>query len=147
MNGLYERAAETRKMLHLAYESAYNELIGLIRDNGGLIDTRATDEKPTLYAMVDYSIGGKCEGIAIHGIRYDEDEGELFILTSTELDNYQADTGYYFDYYFNFDGEDKEHLDDAMKDITYFRPLDDGYTDVKWTILNIFAGLAEYLND
>ena len=113
-----------------------------------MIDTRCSfGEKPTIYALNDFN-GSQAyiayEEVPVHAIAYDEGEG-LMVLTNYELDNYQYDSGYLFEYYGGFEGEDKEHFEDCIKDLTYFRDLDDGYTDVKMTIYNILSGLPAYL--
>ena len=146
----YEKAKAAAEKLRAAYNTAIDELTEIVKEHGGFIDTRACDERPTLYAMVDTDYGNaaiETSSIPIHGIRYDEDSKGLFIITDTELDSYAYDNGYNFEYYYNFEGEDAEHLNDAMKDITYFRDIDDGYTDIPSTIFNIVGGLYAYLNE
>ena len=140
-----EKVYDAVTLINKVNDQLRDTLIGVLKDCGGFIDTRACEDKPTLYAIVD-SIGDDQTQVAIQGIRYDEDEG-IFILTDTELDNYQFDTKYFFEYYFNFEGEDGERLTEVQKDITYFRELNDGYTDVTSTIRNIILGLSWYLNE
>lgn len=139
-----EKVYDAVNLINKVNDELRNTLIGVLKDCGGFIDTRACEEKPTLYAEVD-TLGDDQTQVAIQAIRYDEDEG-IFILTDTELDNYQFDTKYYFNYYFNFEGEDGERLTDVQKDIKYFRELDDGYTNTTATIRNILLGLAAYLD-
>ena len=139
-----ERAINASDFIRRAFESAEDELIGILKECGGFIDTRVCNERPTLYA-VD-TIHSEDMVSAIQAIRYNEEDGQIYILTNTELDNYQYDNGYQFEYYYNFEGKDEEHLNDAMKDITYFRELRDGYTDVRATINNIVSGLYAYLD-
>lgn len=144
----YEKAKSAAEKLRAAYNTATDELTNILKEHGGFIDTRATEDRPILYAMVDTNYGNatiETSSVPIHGIRYYD--GVLYIITDTELDSYAYDSGYNFDYYYNFEGEDAAHLDDAMKDITYFRDIDDGYTDVKATIANIVSGLYAYLNE
>lgn len=140
-----EKVYDAVNLINKVEDELRNTLIGVLKDCGGFIDTRASSDKPTLYAVVDgYPLDGS-ELVAIQGIRYDEEEG-IFLLTNTELDNYQYDIKYYFEYYFDFDGEDAERLTEIQKDITYFREFDDGYTNTTATIRNILLGLAAYLD-
>ena len=142
---LKERALAAAELIYNTNKTLYEELVAIVKEHGGFIDTRACEEKPVLFDINNTGNLGECsQATPIHGIRYVEGEG-LFILTDTELDNYAYDTGCQFEYYFNFEGEDATHLDDAMKDVTYFRNLDDGYTDVTATVSSIMSNLAQYL--
>ena len=145
---LFSKAGVAFSELASAFNKAEEELINIVKGNGGKINTSSSfGEKPTLYAVVDFS-GSEAyqsyELVPIQAIAYDEGQG-LMILTNYELDNYQYDSGYLFEYYGGFEGEDAEHFEDCIKDLSYFRDLDDGYTDVKMTIFNILAGLQAYL--
>lgn len=142
---LKDRAFSASELLRHVYDSLVDELIGIITENGGLIDTRACSENPTLYAVVEGSGNGESETVAIHAIRYNEEDGQIYILTDAELDSYAYDTGNTFEYYYDFQGEDKTHFEDAIKDITYFRELNDGYTDMWATIFNIISGLYAHI--
>lgn len=146
---LKDRAYKASEYLRNAYDALYEELVGIINENGGLIDTRACDDKPTLYVVQDCTSGdsayGETETVPIHAIRYNVEDGQIYILTNTELDSYAYDNNYYFENYYNFEGEDKTHFEDAIKDITYFRELNDGYTDMRSTIFNIISGLYAYI--
>ena len=144
---LKDRAYSASELLRHTYDSLVDELIGIINENGGLIDTRACNENPTLYAVVEGSGCGESEEITIQAIRYNEEDGQIYILTNIELDSYSYDNGYNFEYYYDFEGEDEEHFKDAIKDITYFRELNDGYTDMRATIFNIISGLYSYIKE
>ena len=147
-NKLTIRASQAFRNLVKANEKATQDLIDIVKDAGGMIVTDSQfGDKPILYAVVDYNgpvSYQASEFVPIHAIAFDEGEG-LMILTDWELENYTSDTGYCFEYYNGFEGEDLEHFQDCVKDITYFRAMDDGYTDEKATIFNILAGLADYL--
>lgn len=143
---LKDRAYNISEFLRRTYDQLTDDLIGIIKDNGGLIDTRACNENPTLYAIVDGSDYG-FEEETIQAIRYNEEDGQIYILTNTELDSYSYDSGYEFEYYYDFMGEDAAHFEDAISDISHFRELNDGYTDVRTTIFNIVSGLYAYIKD
>jgi hypothetical protein len=142
-----ERAFSASELLRHTYDSLTDELIGIIKANGGLIDTRACSGNPTLYAIVDGGAWDEFNQETIQAIRYNEEDGQIYILTNTELDSYSYDTGYNFEYYYDFVGEDAVHFEDAIKDITRFRELNDGYTDVRSTIFNIISGLYAYIKE
>ena len=142
---LKDRAFNASELLRHTYDSLVDELIGIIKANGGLIDTRACSENPTLYAIVEGGAWNESEQEAIQAIRYNEEDGQIYILTNSELDSYAYDTGNTFEYYYDFEGEDKTHFEEAIKGITYFRELNDGYTDMRATIFNIISGLYAYI--
>lgn len=134
------------KALTRANEKARQDLINIIKENGGKILTPNSLDRPTLMCYVDYCRDGDIETVPIHGIAFDEGEG-LMLLTSDELANYEYDSGYNFEYLYNFNygGADKENFEKATEDLTYFRPMDDGYTLERETIFSILAGLESYL--
>lgn len=134
--------------LSQAFDRAECDLINIIQTEGGIIRTAPSGDKPTLYCFVDYNMDmdyNTTESLPIQALAYDEGEG-LMVLTNAELQNYEYDEGFEFDYYYDYEGEDKERYEDATKDLTYFRTLDDGYTAVRETIFSILAGLADYLS-
>ncbi len=142
-----ERAQNASNTLRQTYDSLTNELIAIIKANGGLIDTRVCNDNPTLYAVVEGGGMGEYEQEAIQAIRYNEEDGQIYILTNTELDSYAYSTGNYFDFYYDFEGRDKEYFEDAINDFSYFRMLNDGYTDVRTTIFNIISKLFTYIKE
>ena len=142
-----QRALNANGILRQTYDTLTDELIAIIKDNGGLIDTRACSENPTLYAVVDGGAWNEFNKEPIQAIRYNEEDEQIYILTNTELDSYSYDTGYIFEDYYNFVGEDAAHFEDAIKDITHFRELNDGYTDMRTTIFNIISGLFAYIKE
>lgn len=142
-----ERALNASGLLRQTYDSLTDELIAIIKANGGLIDTRACNENPTLYAVVEGGGLGEYEQETIQAIRYNEEDGQIYVLTNTELDSYAYSTGNYFDYYYDFQGHDKEFFEDAISDLSYFRELNDGYTDMRATIFNIISGLFAYIKE
>ena len=142
-----QRALNANGILRQTYDTLTDELIAIIKANGGLIDTRACNELPTLYAVVDGGAWNEFNKEPIQAIRYNEEDGQIYILTNTELDSYSYDTGYIFENYYDFVGEDAVHFEDAIKDITHFRELNDGYTDMRATIFNIISGLFAYIKE
>lgn len=147
-NNLKTQAFQTYQSLSSVLGDAQTTLADIIKGCGGILPTPPTMDKTTLYAFVQYDdvrcVYSRNERIPIQAIAFDENEG-LMILTNIEVCNYEHDNDFQFEYLYDFDGEDKEHYEDMVKDITYFRPLDDGYTDVFNTIFSIFAGLESYL--
>lgn len=128
-----------------ANDKALNDLINIVRDAGGMLLTPYSTDKPSIWAYTYNSPSDEdIEIVPIQAIAYDENEG-LMVITDTEMRNYEYDNGYEFEYFYDFEGTDKEHYDDLVKDITYFRELNDGYTDVRKTVFSILAGLEEYL--
>lgn len=126
-----------------AIDDAYETIVTAVQNCGGLLKTPAASDKPTLYAYYE-SVDGKTEQEAIHGLRWDDELG-LTICTNSMLDNYQYDNKYYFEYYFDFEGEDLENLNKALDDPAYFVEFDKYglvYTD---TVMSIIGGIADYL--
>ena len=126
-----------------AISEAYDQIVFVVKECGGLLKTPAASDKPTLYATyVDYE--DKEVKVAIHGLRWDDELG-LTLCTSEMLDNYQFDNNYCFDYYFDFEGEDLENLNKALDDAAYFVEFDK-YDLVRVpTILSIIDGIADYI--
>ena len=122
---------------------AYDQIVFVVKECGGLLKTPAASDKPTLYATYEDFDGRKSE-TAIQGLRWDDELG-LTICTNDMLDNYQYDNDYTFEYYFDFEGEDLEHLNKALEDAAYFVEFDK-YDLVRVpTILSIINGIGEYL--
>ena len=134
-------------IVRAAYDSALKAIIEVVKDNGGLIKTPAESGKPFMYAV--YEDEGSFEGmtyeVAIHGLRWDEENG-LTLCTDSMLDNYQYDNDYCFDYYYDFADEDADELNKVLEDPAYFFPLDDYRCLKEQTIRNIILGLDSYLN-
>ena len=130
------------RSLNAAFEKAEKDLIAIVQEMGGIIRTPVSDDKPTLYADVFNCIDNTAlDGEAIYAIAYDDSEG-LMILTETEMENYEFDNDFEFG---DDETADKAAYEDMTKDITYFRDLNDGYTDYRGTIYSILAGLESYL--
>jgi hypothetical protein len=128
-----------------AYDDALKAIIEVVKANGGLIKTPAVpSSRPTLYAYYeDYS--GMVDKVAIHGIRWDDELGLTF-CTDEMLENYQFDKGYYFEYFYDFvEGDDRQHLENALNDPAYFVEMDKYDLVRDETIKSIISGLDYYL--
>lgn len=131
------------------YEEGLNTIIALVKSNGGFLKTPQSSDgnKPALYAYYedtdrDWSI--KRVSVAIQGLHWDDELG-LCICTDEMLDNYQFDTGYEFEYYLDFEGEDLVQLNKALDDAAYYVEIDKYDCCVKDTILSLIHGLPAYL--
>lgn len=118
-------------------------IIELVKANGGFLKTPQCEEKPSLFAFYE-DMDGRRTAISIQGLHYDEELG-LCLCTNDMLDNYQYDTGYQFEYYWNFEGQDAEELNKALEDAAYYVEIDKYDCDVNETILNLIHGLPDYL--
>ena len=135
--GYYEEAIEK------AIADAGEHIIRVVKECGGVLKTPASSDKTHLYAFYeDYE--GRQVAVAIQGLRWDDELG-LCICTNDMLDNYQFDTGYLFDYYFDFEGEDLENLNKALDDPAYYVELDKYDLIYADTIRSIIGGLTDYL--
>ena len=147
---LLKRGCEYKnEAIKKAIDDAYEQIVTVVKDCGGLLKTPASSDKMTLYAFYE-SAGSRdianaaTEAVAIQGLRWDDELG-LCICTNDMLDNYQYDNDYQFEYYFDFEGEDLENLNKALDDPAYFVEFDKYdlvYTD---TVMSIIGGIADYL--
>ena len=144
MNGK-DKIHNASAILTNAYAEALKAIVEVVKENGGLIKTPAeTGSRPTLFAYYE-DFDGLVYKKAIHGIRWDEELG-LTLCTDDMLENYQFDTGYMFEYFYDFvEGDDAEHIQKALDDPAYFVELD-AYDLVRDdTIKSIINGLESYL--
>ena len=144
MNGK-DKIHNASAILTNAYVEALKAIVEVVKENGGLIKTPAeTGSRPTLFAYYE-DFDGLVYKKAIHGIRWDEELG-LTLCTDDMLENYQFDTGYMFEYFYDFvEGDDAEHIQKALDDPAYFVELD-AYDLVRDdTIKSIINGLESYL--
>lgn len=126
-----------------ALDNAYEHIILVVNECGGVLKTPACDEKIILYAFYE-DMNGKTETEKIHGLRYDDELG-LCICTDSMLENYMFDTGYSFEDYMNFEGQDAEELDKMLDDPAYYVELDKYDLIYADTIRSIIGGLTDYL--
>lgn len=142
---LREKANQAYVKLSQAVSQAITDLTEIVKANGGKILTPPSMDKPTIYTYTYGNIDNSAlDTESIQAIAYDEVEG-LMVITETEMSNYEYDNGYQFEYTYDYEGEDKEHYDDMVKDLTYFRELDDSHTAMYDTIFSILCGLESYL--
>ena len=128
-----------------AYDEALKVIIEVVKNNDGLIKTPAeTGSRPTLYAFYE-DFDGLVYKKAIHGLRWDDELG-LTICTDDMLENYQYDTKYTFEYFYDFvEGDDAEHIQKVLDDPAYFVEWD-AYDLVKDdTLKSIINGLEYYM--
>ena len=142
---LKEHAAYLEESIDKALDNAYEAIITIVKECGGVLKTPASSDKITLYAF--YETGGsrdESEAVTIQGLRWDDELG-LCICTNDMLDNYQYDTGYQFEYYFNFEGEDLENLNKALDDPAYYVEFDKYDLLYSETVRSIIGGIGDYL--
>ena len=148
-NALKDYAARCEESIDKAFDNAYETIITIVKECGGVLKTPASSDKITLYAFYE-SVGSRdlanaaSEAVAIQGLRWDDELG-LCICTNDMLDNYQYDTGYQFEYYFDFEGEDLENLNKALDDSAYFVEFDKYDLVYADTVMSIIGGIADYL--
>lgn len=144
MNEAYKNGLEAiNQRIDTGFKEALALIINLVKDNGGLLKTPQCEEKPALYAYYE-DFDGRTSRESIQGLRWDEELG-LCICTDSMLENYQFDTHYYFDYYYNFEGEDLEELNKVLADPAYFVEFEKYDLIVPDTLLSLIGGLPSYL--
>ena len=146
---LKEYAYVCEEAINRALDTAYETIITIVKECGGVLKTPASSDKITLYAFYE-STGSRdianaaSEAVAIQGLRWDDELG-LCICTNDMLDNYQFDTGYQFDYYFDFKGEDVKELDKVLDDPAYYVEFDKYDILYSETVRAIIGGIGDYL--
>lgn len=126
-------------------DAAFNLICDIVKEKGGLLKTPQCDEKPALYAYYsDSLVDTRIIRENIHGLRWDDELG-LTICTDSMLENYTFDTGYGFEDFTNFEGEDLENLEKVLADPAYFVEFDKYDLNRTDTILGLIAGLPYYL--
>lgn len=132
-----------KQAIRASYDNALQVIIDVVKDNGGLVKTPASSDKPTLHAFFE-DFDGLVSHKAIHGLRWDEELG-LTLCTDDMLDNYQFDNDYTFDYYFDFAEQDAKELEKALADPAYFVEFGEYDMVREETIKSIIDGLESYL--
>jgi hypothetical protein len=128
--------------LKSARDNSIDILAGIIRDAGGFIPTLPTSDKPRLVAYHEFG-AGDLDDVTIYGLR--EHEGEVFLFTKDNLDNYEYENKYCFEYLYDFEGKDLEEINKALSDIANFSSIYDDCVLRSSTIYSILAGLENYL--
>lgn len=126
-----------------ALDDAYDQIISVVKECGGVLKTPASTDKITLYAFYE-DMDGKTESVAIQGFRWDDELG-LCICTNDMLKNYEYDTGYQFEYYYDFEGEDLENLNKVLDDPAYYVEFDKYDLVYADTVRAIIGGIGDYL--
>lgn len=141
-------AAHCEESINNALDNAYETIITIVKECGGVLKTPACTDKPTLYVFYegcDYDCAyTKIEPVAIHGLRYDEELG-LCICTSDMLKNYEFDNDYFFENCCDFEGEDLENLNKALEDPAYYVEFDKYDLVYADTVRSIIGGIGDYL--
>jgi hypothetical protein len=140
-NTLISKVHTAFDFLKSARDTSIDTLAGIIRDAGGFIPTLPTSEKPRLVAFNDY--GGEIEDVTIYGLR--EHDGEVFLFTKDNVDNYEYENKYWFEYLYDFEGKDLEEINKALSNLGNFSSIYDDCVLRSATIYSILAGLENYL--
>lgn len=126
-----------------ALDNAYEQIIIIVKECGGVLKTPACDEKMTLHAFYE-DCNGTTRTEDIQGLRWDEELG-LCICTGSMMDNYTFDTGYHFENYRNFEGRDAEEVEKMLNDMAYYVEFHDYDLVFAPTVRDIIGGIVSYL--
>ena len=143
MELLKKGCARYEEEIDKALDNAFEQIIRVVKECGGVLKTPAASDKITLYAFYE-DMDERKSATTIQGLRWDEELG-LCICTNDMLDNYQFDTGYYFDYYFDFVDEDLENLNKALDDASYYVEFDKYDLVYADTVRSIIGGIGDYI--
>ena len=138
---LIENAHNTFDSLKTARDNSINTLAGIIRDAGGFIPTLPTSDKPKLTGFLRY--GDEVDVVTIFGLR--EHDGEVFLFTNNNVEDYEYEHTYWFKYLYDFNGKDLIHINKALSDIANFSSIYDDEILRSATIYSILEGLENYL--
>ncbi len=136
-------AAHCEESIDKALDNAYETIITIVKECGGVLKTPACDDKITLYAF--YEGCNQTSNVEkILGLRYDDELG-LCIATESMIENYTFDTGYYFSDYQNFEGKDADELNKMLDDAAYYVEFDKYDLVYSPTVRSIIGGIGDYL--
>ena len=141
-NALISKTKTAFDFLKSARDTSIDTLAGIIREAGGFIPTLPASDKPRLVAIQDFG-AGEIDDVTIYGLR--EHEGEVFLFTKDNLDNYEYENKYCFEYLYDFEGKDLEEINKALSNLGNFSSIYDDEILRSATIYSILAGLENYL--
>ena len=140
-NSLISNVRTAFDFLKSARDTSIDTLAGIIRDAGGFIPTLPTSDKPKLTGVLRY--GDEVDVVTIFGLR--EHDGEVFLFTSNNIEDYEFENTYWFKYLYDFYGKDLIHINKALSDIANFSSIYDEEILRSATIYSILEGLENYL--
>lgn len=140
-NSLISNVRTAFDFLKSARDTSIDTLAGIIRDAGGFIPTLPTSDKPKLTGFLRY--GDEVDVVTIFGLR--EHDGEVFLFTSNNIEDYEFENTYWFKYLYDFYGKDLIHINKALSDIANFSSIYDDEILRSATIYSILEGLENYL--
>ena len=138
---LIENVHTAFDFLKSAHDNSIDTLAGIIREAGGFIPTLPAGDKPRLNAFLLY--GEEVELVTIFGLR--EHDGEVFLFTNNNVEDYEYENTYWFKYLYDFNGKDLMQINKALSDIANFSSIYDEEVLRSATIYSILAGLENYL--
>ena len=138
---LIENVHNAFDSLKSARDNSIDTLAGIIREAGGFIPTLPTSDKPRLNAFLLY--GAEVELVTIFGLR--EHDGEVFLFTNNNVEDYEYENTYWFKYLYDFNGKDLIQINKALSDIANFSSIYDEEVLRSATIYSILSGLENYL--
>ena len=138
---LIENVRTAFDFLKSARDTSIDTLAGIIREAGGFIPTLPTSDKPRLNAFLLY--GDEVELVTIFGLR--EHDGEVFLFTNNNIEDYEYEHNYWFKYLYDFYGKDLIHINKALSDIANFSSIYDDEILRPATVYSILEGLENYL--
>ena len=140
-NSLISNVRTAFDFLKSARDNSIDTLAKIIRDAGGFIPTLPTSDKPRLNAFLLY--GDEVELVTIFGLR--EHDGEVFLFTNNNVEDYEYENTYWFKYLYDFYGKDLIHINKALSDIANFSSIYDDEILRPATVYSILEGLENYL--
>ena len=146
-NELKQKAIVALQKYKVSVEDAKAALVEIVIANGGVIKT-IPYSKPAIEALVchmDFEGNDTYAIETIYGIRYDE--GELKLVTDSNLKDYEEDTGHYFNELRECDIEEEDfyRIDAAVDDDNYATVFAEGNFAMGITLSNILFSIENFL--
>ena len=138
---LIENVRTAFDFLKSSRDNSIDTFAGIICEAGGFIPTLPTSDKPRLNAFLLY--GDEVELVTVFGLR--EHDGEVFLFTNNNVEDYEYEHNYWFKYLYDFKGKDLIQINKALSDIANFSSIYDDEILRSATIYSILAGLENYL--